>query len=872
MAENNSFTQLSVPLGRTSQNFAPITPLQKLLQDKKLPTTPTKFEISIRKVYQAKMAEQSAAWNQIYAMAQLVALFRQGQQLLVPRPYGVGYYVRPVAADDTYRQTAMNVMGFHAQVCEAKILASNPQVNVRAADDTPEAIATAQACRPVVDCYENEWYVPKFARREAIDLLTNGMFIHRVRWNPFKGGQSLQQRQVNQVQKQSDEGYGECADCPVTGTAQDFASGQCPDCGSSLIDIKPPTMVNMSQISMGASVPVGEPELIRTPLMGWRWDLAKDLEDSSWAIYRQRITQGAVNLMLGDVVIPASDSSGDYGLDMLRILNYAGQAWAGSSGQGQWGSYGRDQDNRPTMAEFWLSAEDQAEIECDEGDTICGVPMPKGKMNKFFGGAPVCVVGLNDMSVVVGTYAKESQQTEVVTGQWIMQADSGAGRGMEDTAAVQKRFNAVDGQIYQGEASTATPAVITDLSIFKEDQAEYLFRPGVNIDVNLALLPPNMKLQDAFYLAQPGNVSQQYIAYGSKFLLQMIELSSLSVEYSDLLSIDNRTATGAQITAALANSLYGPMLATKGQARVRIAEMVVNLHRQHSAASRYFAGKGDAKGRLVTAGDLKGKVIFELVPNSELPVTPFSQQTEVTAFFTAFQGPEIAAQIREQYPDFFKATSAPFNIKWGPENSEDISTLCLSRLEQMRSNLQAGVNDPAMLVQGLKPPVSVVEMRHKEKAEWYSAWLDLQQGQESPLVLRQAAEEMFHLHQNLEAQKQMPIQANQGLVAGIGQAAAAAPSALGAAALQGQQQGDGQDQAAQQQHEHAQNTHDREADAASQLSQQQHEAQLKQMELQGQEKVTRLQGENAVKSAKVAGENAVKVAKSRPKPKGTKAA
>lgn len=866
MADN--FTQLSVPLGRTSQNFAPIKPLAKLLQDRKLPATPTAFEKSIQQAFTAKMAMQKAAWGEIYSMAQLVTLFRQGRQLLMPRQYGgVGYYVRPIANDDTYRQTAMNVMGFHAQVCEAKILASNPKVNIRAADDSPEAIATAQACRPIVDCYENEWYTPKFTRREAIYLLTNGMFIHRVRWNPFKGGQTIQSREVNQVQRQSDDGYGECLDCPATGTATDFADSKCPDCGSPAVNVSPPTIANLSQISMGAAQPVGEPEILQTSLLGWRWDLSKDLEESSWAIYQQRISSGDVNLMLGDVVIPDSPSSDNYGLDMLRALNYSGQAWAGTSRQD---TSGRQTDTRPTMAEFWLSESDCAEIEIEESMTVCGQTIAKDKLSQFH--SPVCFVGLNDMSVVLGVYPKETHQSEVVTGPWIMQSDSGAGRGMEDTAAVQKRFNAVDGQTYQGLANTATPAVIADLSILREDDGKYLFRPGQNIDINLALLPPNMKLADAFYLPQPGNVSQQYIQYGTKFLLQMVELSSLSVEYSDLLSIDNRTATGAQITAALANSLYGPMLATKGQARVRIAQMVVELHRQHSAASRYFAGKGQAKGRLVAAGDLKGKVIFELVPNSELPVTPFSQQTEVTAFFTAFQGPEIAATMQKQFPEFFRATSAPFNIDWGPESDADISTQCLERIEQMRGNLAAGVSDPAMLVQMLKPPISMYEPKHKEKKDWYSGWLDLRQGLESPMELRLAAEQAYLTHQNFDTKLRLPQAANEGLIAGTGQAAAAAPSALGQAAIQNAQGGGDPNQAAEQQHEAQQSQHDREQEALLHMSDQQHELRTKQLEGATQLAVTKAQGDNAKQTAEIAGDNAVRAAKAKPRPKPAAAA
>ena len=509
-------------------------------------------------------------------MAQLVALFRSGNQLLQRRPFGApGYYVRPLTDNDdtTMRQTALNMMGFFSQACESKVIASNPNVNMRPGDDTPEAIAAAQACRPVVDYYETDWYTAKFSRREAIRFLTDGMVIHQVRWNPYLGGYEANEREVTHEDVTLDAGGASCLDCGVEGGPDDFQgqyAPECPECGSPAVDVREPITKSLARIGMGQSKPVGEPELVSSSLMAWRWDLTKDLEDSPWAIKRQYITQGAVQLMLGDVTIPDSQSSEDYGLEILRSLAYAGQAFAGTSMATQYRNVSV-LDKKPVLSEFWITAEYQAMLETEGGETLCGQTLPKGKLSDFFRGEPICLVGLNDFALTIGTYAKESQQNEVVTAQWFMNAESGVGRGMEDTAAVQRRFNAVDGQIYQGLATTATPAVVTDMSLLKEDQGRYLFAPGHNIDISLALLPPNMKLADAFFVGNPGAVSQQYVQYGSQFLREMAQISSLVTEFTNgLIGVDNRTATGAQITAQLANSLYGPMLASKGQMRVEI--------------------------------------------------------------------------------------------------------------------------------------------------------------------------------------------------------------------------------------------------------------------------------------------------------------
>ncbi len=868
MNPQEHFTQLSIPLARTSPNFAPARPIAEVIKNKKINlNNPSKFEDAVRKVYQAKLNYEKVAWQEMISMAQLVSLFRKGQQLLQRNPSGVGYYVRPIQNDDTFRQTAMNLMSFHSQVCEAKVIASNPNVNMRPGDDTPEAIAAAQACRPTVDNYESEWYTAKFSRREAIRLLTDGMFIHQVRWNPFKGSYEVAERTVSRREQQIDPGSGVCADCQYEGEAEEFEptdyGNKCPQCGSEAVDIRKPVMQSMAQIGMGQPKPVGEPELISSAFASWRWDLSKQLEESPWAIKRQRITQGSINLMLGNVTIPDSQSSGDYGLDILHALAYAGQAFQGQSAT-QWHRGNESQlEKRPTMAEFWLSAEDQAEIEIDEGETVAGIPMPQGRMSDFFKGAPVCIVGLNDMALIVGVYAGESHQDEVVTAQWFMDAESGAGRGMEDTAAVQRRFNAVDGHIYKGLATTATPPVFVDMRMIKEDNGKYLFTPGVNHDVNLSVLPVGMKLPDAIYMPQPGAISQQYVQYGSQFLMQMLTMSALSVDFSEnVLPVDNRTATGAQITAQLANSLYGPMLLTKGESRVEIAKKIVRLVAKFGVAQRFFPGKANARGRAVSGSDLKGKVIFELVQNSQLPVTPLSQQTDIRTALESLGGVEGLLTLKQAEPAMFRQLLRPFNVQLEAEDSDVVSTLCLERLEQMKMMLQSGVDDPNMLVQMLQPPVSMYEPKQKEKQTWWSDWLDLDSAQKAPLVLRQAAEAMWSLHLNYETQRQMPEAANTGLVQGIGAAAAQAPSALGAAALQ------------QQQPEPQQEDKSLEIESKMAMDEAKHKTdlKLKNMDIEGQIAVTKLQGENAEATTRLAGENAVKVAKAKPKPKPAKAA
>ena len=310
MDHTNSLEQLQIPLSRGGQNLAPAQPIIEWRKNKTPPKELSKFHDAIKKKYDEFLNYEKEVWTEIISRAQLVALFRRGDQIDIHRrPFGApGYYIRPAQNDNSYRQTAMNLMSFHSQACEAKQIASNPSVNMRPGDDTPEAIAAAQACRPVVDCYEMEWYTARFSRREGIRLLNDGIVIHQVRWNPLKGQYGVAERTVSRRDVVMEPGVGYCADCQHEADGEEFEpsdfGNKCPQCGSEAVDVTPPVKQSIAQIGMGQPKPTGEPELITSPMASWRWDLATDLECSSWAIKRQRISQGAVSLIIGDAPLP----------------------------------------------------------------------------------------------------------------------------------------------------------------------------------------------------------------------------------------------------------------------------------------------------------------------------------------------------------------------------------------------------------------------------------------------------------------------------------------------------------------------------------------------------------------------------------------
>ena len=113
----------------------------------------------------------------------------------------------------------------------------------------------------------------------------------------------------------------------------------------------------------------------------------------------------------------------------------------------------------------------------------------------------------------------------------------------------------------------------------------YIGKPGTNIPVNLSMIP-NLDITKAIKALEPGSVAGQLVDYASKHLDNMFQVGALVLDFSDYLPIDNRTATGAQIASALANSLLGPQLSSKASCHKRIMEMLGEQYRSASTGEK----------------------------------------------------------------------------------------------------------------------------------------------------------------------------------------------------------------------------------------------------------------------------------------------
>lgn len=828
-------TALSPLLARAGRNFAPAKPILDIRDGQK--KTKSKLHDAVRQLYLSKLKEKSKTWDDWISWKSLIVLYCRGEFLLQKNPRSPGYYVRPLA-DKQNRQQSANLINTYRHMCLSKITSTNPNVRISAADDDPRSIAASQNARPMIDFWESQFYKARYSQRSGLHKLNAGISITRVRWNPFAQGPTAQRFEVEDNQDFQGKGYGECLDCDYQGDAETFQNleleygAQCPQCQSNAVDVTTPNKTPTSQVKQGQPQNMGAPEISLIPLEGARWDLTKDFEESSWGILRHRIKLGDVKMLLGDAILPDTGSSDDRSLDMLYNLAYAGSAYESSQRN-------QTHDRHPTVCEFWASPEDYADIQIEGGKTVDGDDLPAGRMSDTFK-KPVCFVGLNDMSLIIGIHYEHTGREQLITGQWQVEADSGAGRGIQDASTTQKRYGRWDGHIDQGLAATATPAIAIDKRFLDDDQSGFLFKPGTTLKLNLTQLPPGAKLSDGFHVGVPGQINQQAIQYGQNHLMDMFQLQTFNLEFnSNIMNVDPKTFGGAQLASSLANSLFGPVGSVIGEERVRIAEILYELTKKYDPVGRYYPGKDGMRGKVVSGKDLEGKLVFELMEDSITPVTPFTKRQDLTAFVAGMGGLQEIGMAMTSMPNTIREFAKVANVKLEAEDSDTISSLCLGRLQQMEDQFKAGVADPKELVASISPPPSIVEPKHKDKREWWSAWLDLEEGLKSPLPIRQAAEKMFWLHENYDTLQKTPQATNTGMIAGMQQAATAAPMALGQRALQGGQSG-APDQAAEQQHEAQQNAQQQQQEEARQQDDHVHEAALKSMEIDAENQRTQV--------------------------------
>lgn len=813
----NTYTRPEIIPLRKGVNFAPLKPLIQLGQDR---PSPHFLQDALKERYKHYWGNESNVWREMISAGELVAHMMAGDQLLDRNPWTGGWMVIRPQRQDGSTSRALNFMQNYMIKCVEKWMLSNPDVVARAARDDDRAAMAAKAADVIVDHYELKYFKPWFNYSEALQAMTFGTYLERIRHDVgIKGVIGIREIVENRT-IQIGDGAGYCGDCGMYGKASDFqshmepdeddfggmsdsdadnepmgVSGQCPQCGSGAVLIEPPATDSMPSVVGQEQVEMGDLVCESLLFPGCRWDLKTRAEWSSWFIYQQQVSTGAVKRLLGNAKIPGNGEEVlDIGQQVIKALAYSGQAVSGRTRQ-TWRN--QKSGNEPTLCEMWLQPEDYADITLKgDEETVGGEMLPNGTSLAELFPDGLCAVGLNGFAVTLGLYA-ERHSDHITSGIWQMKPLSGAGRGQTDVVEVQKRFNKLDSQTLAFMDAAATPAVLHDKNLMSGDEMGYIGSPRANIPVDLAQLPEGHRLSDAVLQMHPQSVPGQMIQYTQQFLSTAFAMTSMVTEFNNggILGQENHTARAAMIADANANSVFGPMLSVKGETRQRVAEITTELYREHFPLKRYFPLGGEYSqqpGMWLSGADLSSDIRFEITRESELPQNSLTKQDRLTEFFAVFGGYPMYEEAKLRNPAQVGEMAKLWNVNLQSSGIDVAAQICRKRLEQMKAGLQSLMPmmaqspqmadpmtgqpmpaiDPQAIIQFIQPPISVMEKDHPGKMNWFQVAMDTDEGQNAPLELRTAMEGVIQIHYQYATFQMGAMATQQGQTQGAGQAAA----------------------------------------------------------------------------------------------------
>lgn len=784
-------------------NLAPIKPLLELERGGKKPDS--YLQKAVQELFTHDHRKDKDIFREIVNVGQLISLFINGKQFPIQNPYDGSWGILPVRANSDSSRRALNVMRDIVQGLLGKWENSNPDILVQPGRNLDKCALAAKSADAIVDYYERQFYTPWFSQQEALMGMTFGTYIDRYRFDESKVSMSLIQDVFGQKNVTFGEGSGFCGECGFGGTASQFQSGlggdgmiaqpHCPECASTAVMVDSPAQDDLMTVTGQEKKQIGDLVCELLPMPACRWDLAKRPEDSSYFIYRQQVTRGEITRILGNVLIPKGETDQDHGLEVLRALQKEGQALSGYSNYGNRRSETERRDDGDTFDEAWWSPDKYAHINLiGDEETIDGQVIPKGKLTDVFPDG-LCAVGLNGMSTVLALYP-ERHKNHIVSGTWFSQAQTGSGRGLADSVEIQKQFNSLNNQALAYMSSTYTPAVGYDNSIWTGSKMKYLGTPRTNIPFDLSRLPEGRKLQDSIYQFAPQTIPAQFFNYAQNFLNVMFQKTSGKTDFSQGepgITAQNTTATAAEIDQGNADAINQPIFLIKADARKRGAEITLNLFRQHFPMQKYFdlGGKyGKVQGMELSSADVQADLIFSIVPHSEMPKGPFTRIKNLNAVALQFGGFPGLFQALQMMPKETSVVLQTYDVDLEFGSFDEVGDLCRKRLNQMKEAAKVGVSDPAVLIEAIQPPVDPAEPNLDAKAKWFSECLDWDEAQEAPMALRQA----ISLLAQGQFQSGIIQQVEQATGQGMVQAAAGAPAAIGGAMLEGQGQGQAEEQ------------------------------------------------------------------------------
>lgn len=794
-------SSLILPL-RSGANYAPLLPLLSLQKENPKSHYLTDA-IKERWNHFYNNSTTKSTWQEMVKVGKFTGRILQGDQQLVPNPWTNGWLAIKLPREDDSTERALNLMQFYISNCISKDLLSNPDVVVKPGRDTDQSKGSAKAAGVIVDHYEEKFFDPWFVIQECLLKYCFGTWITRLRHDPgIKGITAMREITENRTITMG-EGSGWCGDCGASGAAEDFTAQegegcapteQCPACGSGAVMVTPAATAEMPVVTGQQEVELGDLVLDELPFPYCRWDLLVRPEDSSWFGYERRVPLGAIRRLLGPVRFAGGSGGNDFAIDAVKALAYSGLSLEGKGQRNHQKFLNSDEVN---LCELWLSPDDYADITVkgdeqsiasEEGQAD---PLPVGASLADVFPDGLVAVGVNGMHTLLGLYAEKHVDC-LASGVWHAKPMSGAGRGVQDVVEVQKRLNRLDSQALDFMDSVATPATLGLKGAIDDDQAGYLGKPRANIMIELSKLPEGAKLSDVVSQLPAQSVPGQMIQYIQQFLTQAFSTTSHQTDFSNggLMDQRNDTAHGAAIADANAKSVVAPMMAIKALHRKNVAKQVVRMYGHCFPLERYFplAGKhGEQQGVYLAGTVLQGAdrdLLFEVVPESELPENSASKINRTVNFFSLFGGFPQYMQAKQQDPVAVANLERLWNIQMDDDGGFDVTAQLGRRmLDQMQSAVKTAQSSPIMaagamapmpidpmgILAAIKPPPSIIWPDLPGLVRWLQHWSISDEALKSPMELLMAVELLAQQLFQMGGLQQGAMAAQAAQVQGAGQ-------------------------------------------------------------------------------------------------------
>lgn len=553
----------------------------------------------------------------------------------------------------------------------------------------------------------------------------------------------------------------------------------CPDCGSPNAEITPAEPLEVEAIQGYEDVEHGDIVCETVPAFELKHDLAELPQDSPYLIRRRRIRVPVLQAKFPDLHIV--DSKGDNrGVQIEESLKRAT-----GGGNSVW-SKDATEEKAADFVQIWLDPCMYSRLQLkDEMRTLGGMVIPAGTKlaDMFPTGMYLCFIDGIDGVVEL----RDEHHKDYWVGQSYRQrAISSLGIGIEDIVEGNRQYNLVMSIIYTQLRTSAMPATLFDERLLPNGVSSYLGSLS-NIPVNLSALEDTRKLPDSVHQLQPQPPTTAHFGFAEQ-LNNYMQMASRVTEFSGgLPGVNNDTATGAELTAATAQSLFGPQLALKAEVDRRGAEIILELFKKYCIDEVWISlsGKrGQMEGQWLKAADIGVDMFAEVVPDSYLPQTNFERRERWDRFLERVGGlPGLKAALQE-FPEQVEQLAEIFDVDLASSDYTAAAEMCRLRIEQMKqaipmlqvmtasmppvqmaqdpmSGEMAAVPVDPMAEAGqfllgiLQPPIELEELGHMAAIAYLRSWLTEDEGREAAPELRGGIKAMIYQHlQGLLAEAQ----------------------------------------------------------------------------------------------------------------------